>query len=427
MTRRASPQPAFLCSRAQGRSFLCSRAQGRSFLCSRAQGRSFLCSRAQGRSFLCSRAQGRASTLAAALVASSVLGGCRYDLDKLFEGQVLDGGPDLPVPDQLIEFWKDKPFSLYSDACAACATAQCGAANAACKADPECVEFTRCIAASTDPGTQSACRAQFAPWLSEDVVGRDLGGPYQQCVMQDQCSEQCGARTNFECVGKYTWPTTNDTVVPFRFRFSEAFTQEVVTDMEVKVCRADDLYCESPIDVQHTDASGEVALGLRTSFRTFQGYLELNKQTGDANKSIYPSLVRLGWPISEEGVTNVNVINEASVALNVAISMVDPDPMRGLLQVRFQSCSGLAAPGVSFTTNPTDAASAYWYAGPDGIPNFKETKSYNIGAGGVINAIEGRHIITATRASDGIKLSETAAPVRKGYMTIVLISPMGTN
>jgi|GEM_PF-7011840 len=363
-----------------------------------------------------------------ALLLAVLLGGCRYDIDELFAGSTLDaGGSSGPVPDQLIEFWKDKPFSPYNDACAACATAQCGAANQACKQDPDCVEFTRCVAQSTDPVTEAQCRAQFADWLGQDVFGRDIGGPYQQCVMQDQCSEQCGARSNYECVAKFAWPTTNEPVVPFRFRFSEAFTLDEVADMDVRVCRADDLYCDSPIETARTDAKGEVMLGLKTSFRTFQGYLELNKQTGNPDTSIYPSLVRLGWPVSVEGVTNVTVINESSVALNVAISMVDPDPARGLLQVRFQSCAGLAAPGISFTTTPTDDASAYWYAGPDGIPSFTETKSYNIGAGGVINAIEGRHMITATRASDGVKVAETAAPVRKGYMTIVVISPMGTN
>jgi hypothetical protein len=123
------------------------------------------------------------------------------------------------------------------------------------------------------------------------------------------------------------------------------------------------------------------------------------------------------------------VINEASVALNIAISQVQPDPTRGLLQVRFYSCAGFAAPNVSFTTSPTDEASRYWYAGPDGIPDFAETKTFTIGAAGVINAIEGRHVITSTYSPDNgvttTKVGETAAPVRAGYMTIVLVPPLG--
>ena len=227
------------------------------------------------------------------------------------------------------------------------------------------------------------------------------------------------------------WPTTNDEEIPFRFRFNEAFTLEEVADMQVKVCRADDLLCAVPTFTGQTDANGEVELKLRTSLRTFQGYLELTKKTGNPMTTIYPSLVRLGWPITQAGVTNITVISEFSVSLNVAISMVDPDPERGLLQVRFSSCSGFAAPGVSFTTSPTDEASRYWYADADGIPNFTETKTFTIGAGGVINAIGGRHTITATvMGPDGmtpVKVAQAAAPVRAGYMTIVLIPPMGTN
>ncbi len=373
----------------------------------------------------------------ALFAACSLLGACHSDFDPLFEAQALDsdGGQDAgmvePPPAQLIELWKDKAFSSYSESCAACAAAKCGAVNESCKRDPQCVAFTRCVAQSTDPVTQAQCRSQFATWLSADVFGRDVGGPYAQCVLQDKCTEECASRVNFSCVGKFSWQTTNDMDIPFRFRFNEAFLLEEVAGMEVKVCRADDLYCTAPTQVATTDDNGEVTLMLRTSLRTFQGYLELNKKTADPMTSIYPTLLRLGWPITVEGVTNITVINEFSVSLNVAISNVAPDPNRGLLQVRFSSCSGFSSPGVSFATNPTDEASRTWYADLAGVPNFEETKTYMLGAAGVINAIEGRHNITASYSPDNgvtnIPVAEAPAPVRAGFMTIVVVPPMGTN
>jgi hypothetical protein len=400
----------------------------------------FLCAEASEimtrHSILRSRARGRTSIPGIALLACLALSACHYDLDELFEGEILDGGMSddggmqSDVPAQLIELWKDKPYSSYSAACAACAATKCAAVNTSCKGDAQCLAFTKCIAQGTDPVTQSLCRAQHAGWLSEDVLARDVGGPYAQCVLQDRCTEECGSRTNFSCVGKFAWPT-NDGDIPFRFRFNEAFTGEEVADMLVKVCRADDLHCAAPTFMDFTDANGEVALTLRTALRSFQGYLELTKKTDKMDTSIYPSLVRLGWPITQEGVTNITVINESSVALNVAISQVAPDPNRGLLQVRFYSCTGYAAPGVSFTTSLADEASRYWYADVDGVPNFMETRTYMIGAGGVINAIEGRHTITSTYSTDNgvtiTKVGETAAPVRAGWMTIVLVPPLGAN
>lgn len=373
----------------------------------------------------------------ALLLALTLLSACRYDFDPLFEGELLDldgGMSDAsmvePPPAQLIELWKDKPFTSYNEACAACAVAKCAAVNDSCKRDPQCVAFTRCIAQSTDPVNQAQCRSQFTPWLSGDIFGRDVGGPYAQCVMQDKCTEECRSRVNFSCVGKFTWQTTNDMAIPFRFRFTEAFTLEEVTGMQVKVCRADDLYCTAPTEVAMTDENGEVMLNLLTSLRTFQGYFELTKKTSDPMTSVYPTLVRVGWPITQQGVTNITVINEYSVSLNIALSQATPDPGRGLLQVRFYSCNGFAAPGVSFITSPADEASRYWYAGIDGVPDFDETKTFTIGAAGVINAIEGRHNITSTYSPDNgvtsIPAGETAAPVRAGFMTIVLVPPMGT-
>jgi hypothetical protein len=337
---------------------------------------------------------------------------CHYDIDKIFAGKTLE------APELLTDLWTGGQFSTVDADCAACGAAKCVEANADCRDDPDCVAFTRCIASSTDPATQAQCRSEFIPYLTEEIFARDIGGPYQQCLFQDECLEQCGSRTNWQCVGNFSWPTTAEEVIPFRFRFVEAFKQTELADVEIKVCPAYDIHCEQPTATGRTDAHGEVLLELPTALRQFQGYLELKQAT------LYPTLLKLGWPISREGVTNITLIDSMSVALNVAFAGVDPDPERGLLQVRFYSCTGMAAPGVSFTTSPTDESSLYWYAGAEGTPNFKATQTAAIGAGGVINAIEGPHTIVATNVADGMKVAEAAAPVRKGFMTIALLSPL---
>ncbi len=366
----------------------------------------------------------RTSLYLASLLALT-LSACRYDLDDIFQaGEVLDV-PDAdvgPPIDNLADLLRGGKFSTVDDACHTCAVRRCKDVSDACLEDAECVAFNRCIVQSTDPATQAECRAESVDWLSQDIPGRDVGGPYQQCVFQDRCSEECKARTNFQCVGKFSWPTTPNQTIPYRVRFVEALGQgKVVSGMEVKVCRPDDPPCGQPTATMMTDANGEVMLDLRVALRAFRGYLELKKE------GIYPTLVRLGWPIAQEGVTNITIIDSTSVQLNVAAAGVQPDPERGLLQVRFFSCAGLTAPGISFTTDLEDEESLYWYANEIGLPRFDGTATSNIGAGGVINAVEGVHTLVAKQVATGTKTAETSAPVRGGYMTIVLFSPLDSN
>jgi hypothetical protein len=359
--------------------------------------------------------------------------GCRYDIDKIYAhsdpnadagGQARDAGADAasaePPPAQLIELWRDQAFSTVDDDCASCAKRGCAKANEACRNDPACVAFTRCVAESTDPQTQNSCRASHVAWLSEDVEGRDVGGPYQQCVFQDQCAEQCSARTNWQCVDEFSWPMTSEKSVPFRFRFNDALnSQKEVAGMQIKVCRPDDLYCKSPIGMGKTDKNGEVQLQLGIALRTFQGYFEL---TG---ANVYPSLLRFGWPLVQEGVTNVTVIDEDSFGLNTALLGIEPDPERGILQLRAFSCNGVGAKGVAFETSGVDDKSFYWYASKDGIPDLEAAVTEKLGAGGVINVFEGRQNVLARNAADNKVVSKTPVPVRKGFMTIVVMAPLG--
>lgn len=348
------------------------------------------------------------------------VGACHYDLDSIFQaGETL--APPVEEVESIAEFLGGR-FSTVGDECHACAVKECDEVNQACLADEECVAYNRCIGQSTDPATQAECRAEFVTWLSKDIAGRDVGGPYQQCVFQDRCSDACGARDNWECVGKFSWPTTPVQSIPYRIRFVQALGEgAVVAGMQVKVCRPDDLACAQPTSTATTDEKGEVQLDLKTTLRTFQGYLELSRE------DIYPTLVRLAWPIAQEGITNIAIIDSKSVKFNIDTAGVEPDPERGLLQVRFFSCAGLTAPGVSFKTQLTDEASRIWYADRIGLPDFKGESTSNIGAGGIINSVQGLHHLEATLGPGGPKIAEARAPVRGGYMTIVLFSPLPSN
>jgi hypothetical protein len=351
---------------------------------------------------------------------SLFLGGCSYDIDKIYDHAVEhnDAGSDAgeAVPAELSSYWLGQAFSTVDDACQNCAKSNCKSVNESCRDDATCAEFTRCVAQSTDPQAQAQCRAQFVSWLGEDVTGRDIGGPYQQCLFQDKCTSQCRSSTNWECVGKFDWPTTNQSTIAFRFRFADALSNGTpLAGINVKVCRPDDLQCSSAKKTFTTDKDGVVDVQVETQLRTFQGYFELS------GPDLYPTLLRLGYPLVYDGTTNINLIKNDAVELSAGIVGVKPDPSRGILQFRAFSCAGIVAPGVSFSSDKTDSQSTYWYAGEDAVPDLQATATTSIGSGGVINAPVGRHTITATYQKK--QVSQTSAPVRAGYMTIVIMAP----
>jgi hypothetical protein len=355
-----------------------------------------------------------------AVLASSA--GCRYDIDKIFghQGALLDGGLEdagAPLPAHLIALWKGQRFSSVDAACEACAQKNCAKANQSCRNDADCAAFTACIAESTDPANQDACRASSLDWVSADIDGRDIGGPYQQCVFKTQCAAECGGQTNWQCVGHFSSTITTEDSLTFRLRFKEALTGRLMKGMSVKVCRPDDLYCSMPQGkAKVTDDKGEVELNLATPLGMFTGYFELS------GAKVYPTLLRFGWPLVEAGATSVNVIDTDTLATNVAISRVTPDPERGMMQLRAQNCDGLPARGVTFHTSGSDDSTLYWYTtDSDPIPDFKATATESLGAGGVLNVPEGRQTITGT--VNGKVVAETTAPVRKGFMSIVVLAP----
>jgi hypothetical protein len=344
--------------------------------------------------------------------------GCTYDLDKVFsytgeDAGAQDAGP-TPLPDDLIDLW---PAGALSDECIACAKDKCGEVNTICREDAECADFTRCIAAGENPVDQYDCRADHVNWLSHSIAERDIGGPYQQCVLLSRCGSECDSHNQLACTKHYNWPTT-DVAVPLHLRFVEGLNSDPVAGLKVRACRAEDTAQCLPADgpTYTTDDDGVVHLEVQPSLGSFQGYLEL---TG---AGMYPTLLRFGWPIARELVTNTVVVSAQNVNLLVASTGATIAPDRGLLQLRAFGCNGISMRDISFAVSPADAQASTWYTvGQDPFPNFEVTSTADRGAGGISNVQAGRRRVTASR--DGELISSLSAPVRGGYMTIVVFLP----
>jgi hypothetical protein len=356
--------------------------------------------------------------LAAGLALSLPASACRYDIDKIYtyaEDQTRDGGQDAS-PSDLIDLWEE---GSLSDECVACAKDKCSDVNVACREDAECAALTRCVSQARNPADQYDCRAEHVEWLAQSIQERDIGGPYQQCVFLNACGNECDSHAQLECTRQFDWPMTDPGVrIPVHLRFVEGLDAIPVAGLAVRACRAEDSErCQPTSAPEHlTDDDGVVHLEVAPSLGGFQGYFELS------GSGIYPTLLRFGWPIARELVTNVVVVSTQNVNLLVYSSGADVDDERGLVQLRAFGCNGITARGVSFAVEGADEKTAFWYTtGPDLYPVFTATATADRGAGGIINVPPGRRPMTASY--EDALMASLSAPVRAGHMTIVVLLP----
>jgi hypothetical protein len=349
--------------------------------------------------------------------------GCAYDFNELYmipDGGVGDGdGGDAALrSSHLIGLWGNYP--TVDDECIQCAETACADVEAACRADPECVTFTRCVAETPTPAGLMACRTRHLAWVtSENFVERDLNGPYGQCVFRDACSRECEGASDSACFQNYAWPTTSDMTVPFHLILNDSENLEhPLPGVTAKVCPEGDPLCKMPAGTGVTNERGYVKLDLPTSFnRAFTGFIELQ------GSGLYPQLIKFSWNIGGPSTQVVTMINKVTWDFFSTNYLQLPiDPTRGMQQTRMFGCSGLGIRGMRFSTTGGDAQTIPWYF-DNGLPSVHATETGNIGAGGAFNVQTGYQTITATRASDGLVVAHTNAPIRAGFMTVVILEP----
>ena len=356
--------------------------------------------------------------------------GCQFDFDELYVYRSPDGGmmeadagdsgdaAKPPRSSHLIGLWGDYP--TVDDECIRCAESACAQAEAECRADPECVEFTRCVAENPTPAGQNGCRWRHLAWVtSGDVVQRDVNGPYGQCVFRDLCVNECEGAADLACLQNYAWPMTAEQSVPLDLTVNDSQDfSRMLPNVTVKVCPEGDTLCSTPLSTGVTDERGRVQLQLPSLFsRAFTGFLEL--QGG----GITPTLLKFAWNIGGPTVQLITPIHSATYDFFVKILPFTIDETRGVLQTRMLGCSALTTRGVSFSSDGLDAESRSWYV-ENGVPSFTATQTSVLGAGGVFNVPPGYQLVTATRASDGVVVGRANAPVRPGFVTIVIFEPL---
>ena len=338
---------------------------------------------------------------------------CSYDIDKIYKHTP---GPEA-LPADLIDLWKDPALS---GACRECAKSECFDENLDCRGDPECVALTQCVAKAQDPAAQNDCRAEHVDWLSEAIAERDIGGPYQQCVFLNKCSAACEARTQLSCTRSYAWPTRlGGGTVKLHLRFVEGLRGRAQPGVRVRACQQEDPQnCLALTDWATTDSDGAVELEVGLALGSFSGYLELEGGT------LYPTLLRFGWPVMAELVTNITVVSSGSIQPLLDSSLFPVDRDLGLVQMRMFGCNGVSTRDVGFTVDAAGPFTKAWYTvGNDIQPDFDVSATGDRGAGGIINVMPGARRLSAATSEGTEVVRNLRVPVRGGYMTIVMVVP----
>ena len=340
-------------------------------------------------------------------------GSCSYDIDKIYKHTP---GPQA-LPADLIDLWKEPALT---DECRACAKSECFDENLDCRDDPECVALTQCVAKAKDPAAQNDCRAEHVEWLREAIAERDIGGPYQQCVFLNKCSAACEARTQLACTGKYAWPTKlGGGSVKLHLRFVEGLRGRAQAGVRVRACQQEDPEnCLALTDWATTDSNGVIELEVGLALGSFAGYLELE------GGMLYPTLLRFGWPVTAELVTNITVVSSGSIEPLLNSSTFTVDRGLGLLQMRVFGCNGVSTRDVGFTVDAAGPNTKAWYTvGNDIAPDFDVSTTGDRGAGGIINVTPGARRLSAETSDGAEVVRNLRVPVRGGYMTIVMVAP----
>jgi len=345
--------------------------------------------------------------------------GCQYDVDAIYEHEAtLDGGTDADIspaqPQVLVDLWRS---SLVDADCRACAVRACADIESACRSDATCLAFTECVAGQPDPAGLAACRARFASWVASDPVReRDLGGPYAQCVFRNQCAEACSGTSDLECMSRFAWPMTTGDVPLHLFLTRSDDQTKPFPNIRVRVCEAR-TSCETPLGEGTTDARGLVELRLPTSYsRAFTGYFQLD------GPQLYPTLLKFGWNIGIESTPVVIGVERSTFDLSIMQAGERPNLDFGMLQMRMYGCNGFPQKGIRFAADRATPLSRFWYLNP--IPDTSARETGPIGAGGIVDVPAGETTARAFRVEDDRLVAETEAPVRPGYMTVIVFAPL---
>jgi hypothetical protein len=218
----------------------------------------------------------------------------------------------------------------------------------------------------------------------------------------------------WDCIADFMPPETGATVEHL-YRFEDALTEAVPTNLEVKVCQILDNTCATPIETPMADSNGLVTLELSASF---DGYLAV---TADGLMNSFVLLQKpVKIPQSEKVIRMASEMVLSSLAENQG---ADYDPTKGVTIVLASNCLDERAANVTIFSQQAVDGSAVPFYFQDAIPILDATETDEQGAGGFINLPTTFIDYVTRRADTGEDIGSAAMLARAGSITYVPIGP----
>jgi hypothetical protein len=202
-----------------------------------------------------------------------------------------------------------------------------------------------------------------------------------------------------------------------------------VGGVDVRACRAFDLFCTAPADAATTDDAGEARLTVPAA--AWGGYFEYAAPGGMATLVHYVpayrggeggALVRGGLEERTYAgpVTTFEMLSGANAASGARFAL---DPALGHIFGTAVGCDGRALAGAEVTIDAPGETTAVLYAA-DGLPSASQTVTGPAGAFYVSNVPANRFITLRARLADGRgDVGSRRAVVRAGALTVVVVGP----
>jgi hypothetical protein len=220
----------------------------------------------------------------------------------------------------------------------------------------------------------------------------------------------------WSCVGEVTWPEAESKQVTFVVEVVEMLSLKPPEGLAVKACAKLDITCTAPMSPPVTPGSdSKIRLDLPSGF---DGYLEMTSFT------TVPSYLYIVEPLVESRAhpIAVQLLTPATVGLLTAMAGIAADPERGTLVVLARDCSKTAAPGLSFTAEPTDAKVSFFYVS-SGLPTHAKQTTDDTGSGGFVNLSPGVVEVRAALTKSAVPVSKVSVTMRAGGVTYVDLPP----
>jgi|HubBroStandDraft_6_1064221.scaffolds.fasta_scaffold143327_2 hypothetical protein len=309
--------------------------------------------------------------------------------------------------------------------CQECLSRSCAQART-CASSADCDGFERCATSCMGP-SDCGIACQTAHQSGAGVPPISDGGPdpgtFAGAPWITNCATQCATGGYWACVGHVSWPRPKVTTTTITFHtWDYPMQTSPLGGLDVKVCRASDTYCDSPITDGTTNDAGTVPLTFPTIDNVtgfgLNGYLQIDSST----MSVVPYLYYWGFPLSERQWPAYYYL-EAPDYFTMTNALIDvtPDPSRGYVFAVAYDCLSNAAPGVMITAGAPDAGVQAFDI--NGTPNAPTDVT---GVIGLYNVPAGLTEVTATPLVLGRASSKVSVSVRPGTISAVLLFPTPT-